>query len=114
MSIAIRAEFEEVRRLGFAAIANAFAGISTPFGHPARMIILQNMTDALLTFSDDGILDKIDLLPGSHIILDMTSNKTIDQGFTISQGTKMYVRWVDGAPTLGRVSLSVIYGTTGL
>jgi len=114
MSIAIRAEFEEVRRLAFGGIGNVFAGIGTPFGHPVRMLLLQNMTDVTLTFSDNGILDKIDLLAGSHIILDMTSNKTIDQGFTIEKGTRLYVRWLDGAPSLGRVSLSVVYGTTGL
>jgi len=115
MSLAIKAEFEEIRRLAFGSIAPAaFTGIGAAFLHAPRMVILQNFTDNTLTFSDDGIKDKLDLLAGTYIILDLTSNKTIEQGFCLEQGTRLYVRYYDGAPTLGFVSLSVIYGTTGL
>ena len=115
MSVAIRAEFEEIRRLAFGLIDPvAFTGIGTAFAHPPRMVLLQNFTDVTLVFSDDGVKDKIDLLAGTYIILDLTSNKTIDQGFCLQQGTRLYARYYDGAPTLGFVSLSVIYGTTGL
>ena len=113
MSIAIRAEFEEVRRIAFGDISAVFAGIGTKFDHPVRMILLHNMTDVALTFSDDGVKDKFDLNTGSSLVLDLTSNKTIEQGFTLAQGTRLYVRDLGVAAGSGMVSLSVIYGTTG-
>jgi len=114
MSIAIRAQFEEVRRILFGAISGTFAGIGTSFEHPVRMLIIQNLTDDIMTFSHDGFTDHFDLAAGATLIMDMSSNKTIPQGFFFAEGSRMYVRQYDGAPTTGFVSMSVVYGTTGL
>ena len=116
MSVAIRANFEEVRRLAFGGISGVFAGIGTEFAHPARVIYLKNNTDVALTFSNDGILDKLDLDAWESTVLDLSSNKTIENGFCLKETTRIYVRehpLVLVAPTIGYVSLSVVYGETG-
>ncbi len=115
MSVAIRAEFEEIRRLQFNAIQNlVFTGVGTACEHPVRMIILHNFTDSLLVFSRDGLTDEFELGVGGDMVLDMTANKTIESGFSFEQGTRLYTRWYTGAPTTGHVSFSVIYGDTGI
>lgn len=117
MSVAIRAEVEEIRRLPFGSIGAAYMGIGTAFTHPIRVITLKNATDVALSFSKGGVFDWIDIEAGETQVYDLTSNKTIESGFVFELGTRIYVRehpLVLVAPSVGYVSLSVIYGETGL
>jgi hypothetical protein len=117
MSVAIRAEVEEIRRLPFGSIGAAYMGVGTAFEHPIRIIALKNATDVALSFSKGGVFDWIDLESSETIIIDMTSNKTIETGFVFDLGSRIYVRehpLVLVAPSIGYVSVSVIYGETGL
>jgi hypothetical protein len=45
----------------------------------------------------------------SSFILDVSSNKTIDTGFFIEKGTRLYVKEID-IPTTGSVYFTVFYG----
>ena len=110
-SLSVRLLAEEVRTLGFASIAGAgvYTGIGTTIEHPARMIMVQNYTDATLMFSINGVTDHFPLIQYSHMILDITSNKTRESGFFLSEGQRFYVTQVD-VPTVGSVYLSVFYG----
>ena len=109
MSLAIRLRAETVRTLGFASIGVAYMGIGAAMAHPIRIFHLQNLTDALLTFSFDGINDHLVLPGNAFILLDVTSNKTITTGFFLSEGDRIYVKQ-NGVPTTGAVYLSVFYG----
>jgi hypothetical protein len=74
------------------------------------MVIIQNITDVVLMFSVNGIEDNFPLAPNAHMILDIATNKTQDQGFYMGTGDRLYVKQMVGAPTTGAVYFSTIYG----
>jgi len=100
---------ETLRSLGFASIGAAYMGVGTAIDHPARMVIIQNYTNDQLLFSFDGVNDHITLSSLSQIVLDISSNKTTDDGFYMAEGDRLYVKEVVG-PTSGSVYFSVFYG----
>ena len=106
---AIRLLFEPVQSLAFGSISGTYMGIGIPLANPARMIFVQNLTDATLMFSIDGISDHFPLPSEGFLLMDVTSNKTSTQGFYISEGTRFYVKEI-GTPSTGSVYLSVMYG----
>lgn len=110
MSQAIKTGFETMRVLAFGSISGTYAGVGTPFIHPARNTYILNNTDRLLHFSFDGINDHLALPSLGYWFYDVTSNKNRDQGFFIAEGTRLYVRTPTTAPTTGGVYLSVMYG----
>ena len=110
MSISIRALFETLRILPFGSIQNlAYTAIGSPFANPARQIYIQNTTNGLLCFSIDGVNDHFVVPAQGFLLVDTTSNKTIDQGFFFAQNLTMYVRYIS-APTSGSVYVSVVHG----
>lgn len=108
-ALAIRLAFEPLRLLAAGSIGGSYASIGNPFANPARQLLVQNGTDAAVFFSLDGIEDHFFLPSGGFLLLDVTSNKTIVQGFYIAQGTTIYVKQ-SGVPSTGSVFASVIYG----
>ena len=63
-------------------------------------------------FSFDGVNDHFPMPPLSYFIDDITSNKTISQGFFLAEGTRIYVKklTVADTPTSGGIYLSTFYG----
>jgi hypothetical protein len=112
MSLAIRLVPEALRSIAFGAIGNTYMGIGTAFLNPIRIMHLQNLTNVALLFSFDGINDHL-ALPGSgFFLLDVTSNKTLVQGFFIAEGQRIYTKYIGSdAPVSGLVYLSAFYGT---
>jgi hypothetical protein len=110
MSLAIRLTPETVRTLGFAAIGAAYVGIGATMSRPIRMLVLQNLTDALLMFSFDGINDHLPLPANGYLALDITANKTITQGFFLAEGQRLYCRHLGVAPTVRSTYLTTFYG----
>ena len=106
---AIRLLFEPVRSLAYTSVASGYTAIGTPLVYPARQIFVQNDTDVTLMFSIDGVNDHFPLPTSGFLLLDITSNKTHEQGFYIGQGTTFYVKEV-GSPSTGTVYVSVMYG----
>lgn len=110
-NLAVRLLPETLRTLAFGAISGTYAGIGTAFLNPIRLIYIVNTTDVLLTFSFDGVNAHFVIPSQAFLLLDVTSNMTLTGGaLSISQGTRIYV---EGAPTLGSVYLSVFYGSNG-
>ena len=109
MAREIRLAAETIRSLGFASIGAAYAGVGTRFDNPVRIFFVQNMTDALLMFSLDGVNDHFTLPQGGYLLLDVTGNKTTEHGFYIAEGSRLYVQEI-GNPTSGSVYLSLFYG----
>ncbi len=108
-SQAIRLLFEPVRSLAYTSVASGYTAIGTPLVNPARQVFVQNDTDVTLMFSIDGTNDHFPLPASGFLLLDITSNKTTEQGFYIAQGTTFYVKEV-GTPSSGNVYVSVMYG----
>jgi len=104
--LALRLAIEPLRTLAFGGISGAYAGIGTAITNPSRKLLIQNYTDVLITFSDNGVTDKFVLNPGTQFILDEALNH---QGDYTASGTRFYAK---GAPSLGAVYLSTWYGAS--
>lgn len=114
MALSIRAEFEEIRTLGFGAIGAIYMGIGTSLDYPAREVLLQNFTDVMMVFSDDGITDKFKLPKNTGYVIDVAANKATNAGnLCIDAGTRWYVRQDTLAPTRGEVCVSPMYSSEG-
>jgi len=112
---AIRWAAEPLRTVGFAAIDAAapdYIPIGTGLLNPARIIAIQNQTDAQLFFSLNGADDNIVLPPGNSVFIDLCSDKTImSEAYVAAIGQIIYVRAdVDAEPTLGNVYVTAFYG----
>jgi len=110
MSFEIRMAAEPLRKLGFASIGAAYMGVGTAITHATRILHVQNLTDKLLLFSFDGINDHFPLAANGFLLLDIASNKTVPQGFFLSEGKRIYVKEDTAAPTSGSVYVTVIHG----
>ena len=111
MSLAMRLTPETVRTLAFGAIGVAYIGIGTTMVRPVRIMVLQNLTDALLMFSFDGINDHLPINANGYMVLDITANKTISQGFFLAEGQRLYCRHLVGVPpTAGSTYVTTFYG----
>lgn len=103
---ALRLAIEPLRTLAFGSISGTYAGIGTPLNFPSRKLLIQNYTNAQLTFSDDGVNDKFVLAAGAQFILDEALDK---QGDYTAAGTRFYVK---GTAASGAVYLSSWYGAS--
>jgi len=110
MARAIRMRWEPVRRLAFGSIGAGYVAVGTSLAHPAQGIILQNFTDAYMTFSFNGIDDHIDMAPYTSTVLDIASNKTIENALYQAQGDTIWVKQSSVGPSVGSVSVSAFYG----
>jgi hypothetical protein len=110
-SLAIRLLPEPLRTEAFGAIGAGYTAIGTALVNPSRILYMVNTTNALLTFSLDGVNDHFVIPASTSIVLDLTTNKS-DQGgvANISAGTTIYVK---GAPGSGSVYLTTWYGAFG-
>ena len=110
---AIRLRAESLRSVEYGDISSTYTAIGDPLENPARIFHLQNLTDVTLTWSMDGVNDHGVLASGSFILLDVTANKTLDQGEFVAEGTTFYIASIPGGdtPTSGDVYLSVFYGS---
>lgn len=109
-SLAKKLLFEPAKSLAFGSIGAAYMGVGTAFDKPIRLIILQNLTDAVIWLSFDGINDHVPLASISYIILDVTANKATDEGWYIGEGTRVYAKRLSGVPASGAVYVSACYG----
>lgn len=111
-ALAISTVPEAVRTIAFGSISGTYAGIGTAITNPARIVLLQNFTDADLMISQDGVTDHYPINASSSILLDVSSNQTHLQGGFVSAGTRFYVKTI-GTPGSGSVYLTVFYGANG-
>lgn len=106
---AIRVAFEAQRSLAFGSIGASYAGIGTSFDNPIRLAFIQNLTNATLQFSFDGVDDHFPLPSNGYFLMDISANKTVEEGFYIAEGDRIYVKRLD-TPTQGSVYVSVLFG----
>src|SRR3990167_1398578 len=98
-----RYEFEALRSLAFGSISGTYAGVGSAVAHPVRQFIVENLTDALMTFSFDGVTDHFVLPRNGLLISDVTTNKVREDGFFLAEGERLYVK---GTATSGAVYFS--------
>jgi hypothetical protein len=101
---------EVVRSLAFGSISGTYMGVGSALDNPARIVLFQNYTDQTVMFSFNGVDDHFPIASMGFVLLDVTANKTISQGFYIGEGTRFYVRDIGTATTSGDVYISVFYG----
>jgi hypothetical protein len=81
-------------------------GVRAPFNSPMRIVMFQNLTDALLQFSFDGLVDHFPLPPNGFYLLDiMTNQDQTDDGWFVEKGTLIFVKEID-VPTTGSIYVS--------
>ncbi|CAM5999029.1 unnamed protein product [Sphagnum balticum] len=66
---------DPLRSLASGSISGAYAAIGTPFAHPVRIMIAQNLTDVTLTYSFDSVNDHFVLPAGGQMIVDVSSDE---------------------------------------
>lgn len=116
--LAIRVATEVVRETTSATIHaaplewHALGGAGAPFLHDARMVLIQNFTNADLWISDIPVngFEKFPIASRSYLLFDFASNRT-DQGKSLSmaKGSQYYVKVLED-PTAGSIYLTVFYG----
>lgn len=112
-NLSVRLKAEPVRTIAFGSILAAYAPVGTAYDDPVRIYYLQNLTDATLMFSWDGVNDHFPLPSTSFLLIDVTSNKSLVGGsLNIAQGDRTYVKRL-GIPTIGNVYLTIFYGSNG-
>lgn len=109
-NLSIRYRAEPVRTAAFGAIVAGYTGVGTAVSHPVRQFLLQNLTDATVMFSFDGVNDHFPLPANGFFLSDITSNAAVSMGFFLAEGDRLYVKEV-GVPTIGNVYFSAFYGS---
>ncbi len=109
MAFKTKLRLDPIRSLAFGSIGAAYNAVGTSLADPARLIVFNNLTDASVFFSLDGITDHLILPPNGFKLFDITMNKVHEDGFFIAEGTVIYVKQVSGAPTNGSVYIEVIH-----
>ena len=100
---------EPVRSLAFGSIGAAYMGVGTNIDNPVTMFLIQNLTDAQVMISFDGVSDNLPLNSNAYMLLDIASNKTTSEGFYLPEGQRIYAKHMGAAPTSGSVYLTVFY-----
>lgn len=109
MAVEIKLRMEALRSLAFGSMGAAYVAVGTAIDNPARMIIIDNFTDADLMISFTGNTDHMVIKANSGKVIDGASNKTTDDGFFFTVGTRLHVKNI-GTPTTGSVYFTSIYG----
>ena len=111
---ALRAWAEPLRSVVYSSITSTMAAIGSPFAYPTRVLFLTNGTDATIYFgfvSGATSNAQFAILAGNSLTLDITTNKSFDDGLYFAIGTQAYIAYAT-APTTGSVYLSLVYGST--
>jgi hypothetical protein len=108
-----RARFDTLRSLAFGSISGAYAAVGTAFGQAVRILKIDNLTDANMIFSFDGINNHTVVPAQSGCVFDFATNKVgpVDQ---LEQpiGTRVYVKEELGAPSAGNVYVTIVYASS--
>lgn len=100
-----------VRSLAFGDVEAGFIAIGTATEDSTRMLFVQNLSDQILMFSQDGIDDHFPLVANGFLLMDVMSNRSNSaQGAYIPANTTYFVRHLGVAPTTGTVFVTYWVG----
>ncbi|HLD90841.1 MAG TPA: hypothetical protein VI911_07515 [Patescibacteria group bacterium] len=104
---------EAERSLAAGSIGAGYTNIETVTLHPARIAILQNLTNQTVTFSiDGGDTACVTIAANGGVVLDLTANtgnSINDHGDFLGMGIQFKVKHIGVAPTTGSVYVSLLY-----
>ncbi len=110
MAEGIQYQAEQIRSLSYSSTGATYVPIGTALVYPARIVLVQNLTDALMMFSIDGLVDNFVLPACSSFMVDITTNRVSSlDGLFLSAGQRLYVKRV-GVPTTGTIYFSSFHG----
>jgi hypothetical protein len=104
----VRANWAPLRSLIWSSVGAAYVGVGTSLNTPVRIVHVLNNTDALLTFSWDGINDHFVLPAAGYMVIDLTTNQVGAGGFYLPGAKRLYVKQ-NGVPSTGYVYFSLVY-----
>ena len=110
MSIATRLDVEPIRSRGFATITANYLSVGNELNNAASFIVFQNLTDAEVMISFNGVDDHLALPEFGGLVLDVTANMTREGGFFVAEGTQFYVKAIGNLPSAGSFYISLFYG----
>lgn len=96
---------EGLYSLGFASISGTYALVGQIL-HPSQIYFVQNLTNATLTFSQDGVNDLFQLPSDGFLLMDGGANKGTRDTLSFPQGTCLFVK---GSVASGQVNLTSWY-----
>lgn len=106
---AVQLRAEPLRTIAYDDISTSYSNVGTALDHPIRILKMDNQTDVLLTCSFNASTDHFVLPPLSFLLIDVTANEIPAEGFYISKGSQLAVKYSGSAPTEGAVYLSAFY-----
>jgi len=111
---AIRYRFEDQKEIAGASIVGTYlpvGGASASLLNPAVQWKLDNLTDADLQFSTDGVNDHFVMPAQSSWINDISSNEPSTTGLFLSKGDRLFVKQIE-VPANGKsVYFSIAYAS---
>jgi hypothetical protein len=107
MAIQLDLRAKPLQTVAFGSISGTYTPFSSAsFGSPIRIMIVQNLTNTILTYSFDGVVDHFVLPTLGQLIIDISSDEFQGNGFIVSSSTIMYVK---GSPGSGSTYVSAFY-----
>lgn len=70
------------------------------------VLLLQNLTNEIITYSFDGINDHLELPPNGFLLIDASSNKSLARPLNFQQNQTIYAK---GTASAGKVNLTSFY-----
>lgn len=100
---------ESCRVLAGASVGASYTPIGVPITKPDSILHFQNLTDATVWISYDGVIDHFPLVTNGYVIIDITTNQPTPGGLFISNGTQLYAKQLN-IPTTGSLYVTAYYG----
>ena len=105
MAQLIRAKFAPLQSKAFGDITGAYSLMAT-LANATVVYYVQNLTNATMTFSVDGVTDNFILPSMGFTLIDLGANKGLQNQLAMAEGDTLYVK---GVATSGSVYLSTVY-----
>jgi hypothetical protein len=98
-----------VQTVAFGDVTDSFEAMGVGMPAALRILKINNTTDSDVYVSYDGTTEHDVVVAGSGMVVDITTNKSVEEGLFLPEGTIVYIEYVSGAPTSGNVYLSAYY-----
>lgn len=87
----------------------AWTEIGPATEYPAHQFLLTNTTDVEVSFTFDVGTPQFTLPPSTSFVCDITTNKSLTNGFYLSKGSQLWAI-ARSAPTTGFIFWTIFYG----
>jgi hypothetical protein len=113
MAYGSRVGVEALRTVAFGSVTASYVAVGSATAESIRLVAFNNATNQSLLISLDGSTDHFRVVGNGFKLLDLTANKTNDEGLFIAKETKFYLKHEGTAPTSGNFWIEAIYAAGG-